>query len=295
MTEIKKAVILLAGLGTRFLPLSKIVPKELWPLVDKPVIQYILEEAVNSGIKEIIFVLRPDNKHILKYINYKESFSKIEKILKKRKEESLLEDIKGIENLLKGINFTFVYQKKPLGDGQAILETQKMIKEDPVGVLFADDIVDSKEPVLSQLINVFKTSEKPILSLYSLPKEKLSSYGVVEVEKIANRHYKINGIVEKPKIEELPSNFAIIGKYIITPDVFDYLKKTKPTKKGEIILANAFSEMIQDKKTIYGREIEGEWLECGNKMAWLKSNLKLSLKSPKYSEELKKIIKELKI
>ena len=295
MTEIKKAVILLAGLGTRFLPLSKIVPKELWPLVDKPVIQYILEEAVNSGIKEIIFVLRPDNKHILKYINYKESFSNIEKVLKKRKEENLLQEIKGIESLLKGINFSFVYQKKPLGDGQAILETQKMVKEDSIGVLFADDIVDSKEPVLSQLINVFKTSEKPILSLYHLPKEKLSSYGVVKVEKIANRHYKVNGIVEKPKIEELPSNFAIVGKYIITPDVFDYLKKTEPTKKGEIILANAFSEMIQDKKTIYGREIEGEWLECGNKMAWLKSNLKLSLKSSKYGEELKKTIKELKI
>lgn len=294
MAEIKKAVILLAGLGTRFLPLSRVIPKELWPLADKPVIQYILEEAIYSGVKEIIFVLRPDNKHILNYVDYEKSFSKIEKILKERKDEKNLEEIKKIEKLLKGINFSYVYQKEALGDGHAILETKKLVKDDPVGVLFADDIVKSNVPVLSQLINVFKTSQKPILSLYSLPKEKLSSYGVVEVEKIASRHYKIKGIVEKPKMEESPSNFAIVGKYIITPEVFDYLSKTKPTAKKEIILANAFSNMIKDDKNIYGREIEGEWLECGNKLAWLKSNIKLSLDHPLFKDEIKKMIKEIK-
>ncbi|MDD2913213.1 MAG: sugar phosphate nucleotidyltransferase [Candidatus Pacebacteria bacterium] len=295
MTEIKKAVILLAGLGTRFLPLSKIVPKEFWPLVDKPVIQYILEEAINSGIKEIIFVIRQDNRLILEYTNYKKTFSEVEKVLRERKEEKILEDIKKLENLFKEVTFSYVFQKNPLGDGQAVLETKKAVKDDPVAILFADDVIKSKVPALSQLISVFNTSQKTTLSLFPLQKEKLSSYGVVNVERIANKHYKILGIVEKPSFSSAPSNLAVVGKYIIIPEVFDYLKKTKPTAKKEIILANAFSDMLRDKKTIYGKEIEGEWLECGNKLALLKSNIILSLEHPEYGEELKKTIKDLKV
>ncbi len=292
MKEIKKAVILLAGLGTRFLPLSRIVPKELWPLVDKPVIQHIIEEAINSGVKEIIFVLRPDNKAILNYLDYR-NFSETEKLLKERKEEVLLSEVKEIEKLLKGIKISYLYQKKPLGDGHAILEAKKKVKDDPVGVLFADDVISSKEPALQQISNIFKTSGKPVLSLYSLPDEKLPSYGVARVEKIANRHYKVEEIVEKPPIDKLPSNFALVGKYILTPEVFDYLAKTETNKKGEIILADALSNMIEDNKTIYGKEIEGEWHECGTKLAWLKSNISLSLKSPKYEDEIRKLLRDI--
>ncbi len=294
MSEVKKVVILLAGLGTRFLPLSKIVPKEFWPLVDKPIIQYIVEEAVNSGIKEIIFVVRPDNKLILKYLDHKGTFSETKKLLTERKEEKILEEVKNFEKILGGINFSYVYQDKPMGDGQAILEAKKKIKDEPFGVLFSDDVVYSKTPVLSQLISLFNNSKKPVLSLYNLKKEKLSSYGVAKVEKIANRHYKVLGVVEKPSIEKIPSNFAIVGKYLLTPEIFEELKNSKSNKKGEIILAEAISSYINSGKTIYGKEIEGEWLECGNKLAWIKSNIRLSLKNPKYTEEIKKIINELK-
>lgn len=292
MNEPKKAVILLAGLGTRFLPLSRVVPKELWPLVDRPVVQYIIEEAIKSGFKEIVFVLRPDNKLILEYIKRS---PETEKLLKERKCSGPLEELRKLEELFKGVNFSYLFQKKPMGDGHAILQAEKTIKEEPFAVLFADDVVDSNVPALSQLVNIFKTSLKPVLSLYRLPSEKLSSYGIVDVEKIANRHYRIKDIIEKPSIENAPSNLAIIGKYLLTPDIFTYLKKTKKSEKGEIILANGLREMLKDKKTIYGHEIEGEWLECGTKKAWLSSNIYLSLKNSRHKEELKEIIKKLKI
>jgi UTP--glucose-1-phosphate uridylyltransferase len=290
MTEVKKAIILLAGLGTRFLPLSKVVPKELWPLVDRPVVEYIITEAKKSGINEIIFILRAENKAILNYI--KPSL-KIEKVLKDHKKEKELAELKTNDNFFKDIKFSYVLQKNPLGDGHAILQAEKLVGQEPVAVLFADDVVESKIPVISQIKDIFKTCQKPVVALYNLPEEKLFSYGIADVEKIANRHYKLKDIIEKPAPGNAPSNLAIIGKYILTPEVFSYLKKTKPTGKGEIILANAFQKMLRDGKVVYGHEIEGKWLECGNKLAFLKSNLYLSLNHPKYGPELKKFLKEI--
>lgn len=285
---IKKVIIPAAGLGTRFLPLSKVVSKELWPLVDIPVIQYIILEAVNSGIEEIIFVLGPGNKKILDYLK---PSPEIEKILKKRKRDELLEKFKNFEDLFKNISFNYVVQKKPLGDGQAILQAEKLVEDEPVACLFADDVVESSEPSLSQLLKIFRTCQKPVISLYRLPREKLSAYGVVDVEKIANRLFKVKGIVEKPLIEEAPSDLCIVGKYILTPEVFEYLKKAKTNEKGEIILAEVLAKMLKDGKVIYGYQLEGKWLECGTKLEWLKSHLYLSLKHPQYGPELKKFLK----
>jgi len=288
---IKKAIIPIAGLATRFLPLSRVVSKELWPLVDIPVIQYLIAEAKESGIEEIIFVLSPGNKKVLDYIG---SYSKIEKILKERKKEDLLAEVKRLQDLCSTMNFSYVLQKKPLGDGHAILQAVKHIKDEPVACMFGDDIVYGKEPAVLQLSKIFKTCQKPVISLTKLPKERISRYGVVGVEKIANRLHKIKKIIEKPSIEEAPSDLAIIGKYILTPEVFSYLKKAKPSKKGEIILAEVINDhMIKEGKVIYGYELEGEWLECGDKMKWLKSNVYLSLKHPKYGPELKEYIKGL--
>lgn len=291
MKEIKTAIIPIAGLATRFLPLSKAVPKELWPIVDQPIIQYIISEAKASGIQQIIFVLKPQNKIFLDYL--KPSLQ-IEKILKERKKGNILTEIKKLEELFKDISFTYVLQKKPLGDGHAILQTAKLVGEEPVAVLFADDIVESKTPCLLQLTKVFKTSQKPVVALYRLEEEKLPLYGIVGIEKIANRHYKIKKIIEKPAPGTAPSNLAIVGKYILTPEVFDYLKKAKPNEKGEIILAEVFDKMLKDGKIIYGYEFEGKWLECGNKMGWLKTSLYLSLKHPQYGQELKKFLKEIR-
>ena len=290
--DIKKVIIPVAGLGTRFLPLSKITPKELWPLVDLPIIHYIISEAKESGIEEIIFVISPGNKKILDFLKPN---PEIEKLLEKKKKDNLLEEFKKYEKSLADIKFDYVIQKKPLGDGHAILQAEKLVRDEAVACLFADDIVESKIPCLSQLSKVFKTCQKPVLSVYRLPKEKLFAYGIVDVEKIANRLFKVKKIIEKPKQEEAPSDLAIVGKYILTPEVFGYLKKAKPSAKGEIILAEVFDKMLKEGKTIYAYEFEGTWLECGTKTEWLKSNLYFSLNHPKYGPELKKFLKEMKL
>lgn len=288
---VKKAIIPIAGIGARFLPLSKILPKELWPLVDKPIIQYIVEEAKNSGITEIIFVINSNNKFVLDYF---EKSPEIEKLLEKTKKEDLLTELKKLENLCQGLIFSYVIQRKPLGCGNAILQAESKTQRENVAVLFNDDIVESKVPCLAQLLKVFKTCQRPVIALCQMPNERLSSYGVVKVEKIANKIYKIKEIVEKPKIENTPSNLAIVGKYIITSEVFDYLKKTPPHHKtNEIILAESFNKMLKDGKPIYGYEFEGRWLECGNKSLWLKSFFYLSLKDQRYGTDLKKYLKEL--
>jgi len=289
--EVKKAIIPLAGFGTRFLPLSKSLPKEFFPLVDKPIIQYILNEVKNSGIEEVVFVVSPRQKMILEH--FKKS-PDIEKFLSKRNKQEILKEFKEFEGLFENIAFNFVVQKEALGDGHALLQAASKIKNNPVAVSFGDDIIDCENPALMQLINIFKTCSAPVIGLKSLPKEKIPSYGSVAVEKIAHNLYKIKKIIEKPSLSEIPSNLVIVGKYILTPDVFDYLKKSEPSQKGEIILAEVFAKMLNDGKTIYGYELKGEWLECGDKMKWLKSFLYFSLKDPKFGKELREYIKTIK-
>ena len=248
MVKITKAILPIAGRGTRFLPLSRVLPKEIWPLLDKPVIQYIAEEALASGIKKIIFITRPEKKLILDYFSGQK------------------------------LAFETANQNKPSGDGHAVLQAKSLIKNEPFAVLFGDDVVDSKTPCLSQLIKVFQKYQKPVIALYRLPKEKLPSYGIVGVEKIGAKVYKIKKIIEKPRIKEAPSNIAIVGKYIFTPEIFKYLAEAKPGFKGEIILAEILTKMIADGKEILGVEFEGKWLECGSKEKWIDSFLYLAKK-----------------
>ena len=290
MPMIKKAIIPIAGLGTRFLPLSKVLPKELLPLVDKPAIQYIIEEIRASGINEIIFIIRPKGKEVL---NYFQRSPKLEKILKERKKENFLEEVKKLTDILENTSFSFTVQKEPLGDGHAILQAKKLTEKEPFVVLFPDDIIDSKIPCVAQLEEVFKTCQKPVIALKKMPEEELHRYGVVKVEKIANRIYKIKKIIEKPDPGEAPSDLVIIGRYIHTPEIFQYLGKAKPNKKGEMFMAEVLDKMLSDGKIIYGYEFEGERLDCGDKLGWLKSNFYLSLKHPKFGPELKKFLKDI--
>jgi UTP--glucose-1-phosphate uridylyltransferase len=288
---IKKVLLPIAGLGTRFLPLSKELPKEFWPLADIPVIQYIVEEARDSGAKEIVFIISPEKKIIFNY--FKES-EKVEKILKERNKGPLIEKLKEFKDSFKDVSFSYVVQRKPLGDGHAILQADEKIGNNPCGVLFGDDVVSFKNPCLGQLDNIFRNYKKPVIAIRKVPKEMIPSYGILEVEKIANRLYKIKKIVEKPSIEEAPSDFAIVGKYILTPDVFCYLKMAgRPSKGKEMILADAFQRMIKDGKSIYGYEFEGDWLECGNKINWMKSNLSVSLNHKEFGSELRKHLKDI--
>jgi len=272
---IKKAVIPIAGLGTRFLPLSKVIPKEFFPLGSKPVIQYIIEEALEAGIREIIFVISPEKKEIFKnyIIRYFEKENGLLKILKKR---GKTQAIKALRNIPK-IKYQYIIQKKPLGDGDAILKAEKLVGKEPFLVLFGDDVSYGKEGMPSQMVRIFKKIKKTLLCLYKMPRKKLSSYGVPKVKKIRNRLYQIEDLIEKPK-ESPPSNFALVGNYILTPDIFFYLKKIKP-KNGEIILANAIKEKIKDKKDVFGIEAEGKWLECGDKEKWIKSFIFLTKSS----------------
>ena len=289
--EIKKVIIPVAGMGTRFLPLSRAIPKNFFPVVDKPVIQYIIEEVKKSGIKEIVFVTSPKDKSIG---NYFKKSPELEATLVKRKKDKILKEMKEFEEIFEGIKFSYVVQKKPLGDGHALLQAEKEVNEEPVAVSFGDDIVDSDEPALLQLINIFKTCNAPVVALKQLSAEKVPAYGVVAVEKIANHLYKIKKIIEKPEASEIPSNLVIVGKYVLTPEVFQYLKKAKPSDKGEIILAEVFDKMLSDGKVIYGCELKGEWLECGDKLKWLKSFFYMALKDPRFKDELKQYLKTIK-
>lgn len=289
--EIKKAIIPIAGLATRFLPLSRAVSKEFFPLSEKPIIQYIVDEMRKSGIEEIVFVVAPGQKTIL---NYFEESPELEKWLVKRKKDQILKELKDFEEMFHGIKFSFAQQKDPLGDGHAILQGGKKIKNEPVAVSFGDDVIDAEIPAIQQLSQIFQTCSAPVLALKSVPKEKVRAYGAVQVEKIANRLYKIKKIIEKPEPGQEPSNLVVVGKYVLTPEVFDYLKKAKPSKRGEIVLAEVFDKMLSEGKALYGYEIAGEWLECGDKLKWIKSFFYMALKDPKYKDELRQYLRTIK-
>jgi UTP--glucose-1-phosphate uridylyltransferase len=288
-TKIKKAIIPVAGLGTRFLPLSKTLPKELWPLADKPIIQYIVEEAVKSGIKEIVFVANPGRKLVSDY--FKKSL-KSKKISFSKYKDHFQKELKNLERISKSIKFSQVFQKSPLGSSHAVLQTEKFVGKESCAVSWADDVVESKTPSLLQLIKVFKKYKKPVIALCRISKESFHFYGMIKGEKVGNRVYRIKKIIEKPSINESPSNLAIVGKYIITPKVFECLKKTPFKLKNDITLSTTLGEMAERGEEIYGCEIKGKWLECGNKLAYLKSNFYLSLKHPRFGKELKKFLKK---
>lgn len=272
MFKVKKAIILAAGLGTRFLPYSRVLPKEFFPLGDRPLIEYIVEEAYLSGIEEIVFVLNPDRQHIVSYFQDDKA---IEQRVRSKNNKKMLDEHCRLRKILKKISFSYVYQDNPIGDGDAVLKAKNLAKgEKGVAVLFCDDIIYSKkEPGLKQLIKVFQKYKSPVIGLAKVDKEKISSYGIVKTKKIEKSTYSINKICEKPKIEEAPSNLAIVGKYIITPEVFDYIQKIEEDSNNEIRLSIAFQNMIKDNKKILGYEFDGKWLECGTKEDWLKSNL----------------------
>ncbi len=265
--KVKKAVIPIAGLGTRFLPLSKVIPKEFFPLGTKPVIQYVVEEALKAGVREIIFVVSPKKKEIFKnyILKYFRQEKQLLKILKKRRKKQALKALREIPK----IKYRYTLQKKPLGDGDAILRTEKLIGKEPFLVLFGDDISWGKQGMPSQLVKTFNKVKKPVLCLYKMPKKKLSSYGVPKVKKVKGRLYRIEDLIEKPK-KNPPSSFALVGNYVLTPDIFSYLKKTKP-QNGEIILANALKQRIKQGKEVFGLWVKGKWLECGDKEKWVKS------------------------
>jgi UTP--glucose-1-phosphate uridylyltransferase len=289
---VKKAIFPIAGMATRFLPLSKVISKELIPLVDKPLVHYNVDEALKAGIEEIQFVVRNNQKDVMSY--FKEN-SDLEKLLETNNKKEELAMLNGLKEVLKKIKFSSVIQKKPAGDVDAIYAAKEFAKNEPVGVFFCDDIINSKEQSgFEQLKEVFETCQRPVVALKKLPKDKLSSYGVVEVEKIANGFYKIKGMVQKPK-GEAPSDLAMIGRMILTPDVFERFSKDKSMRQKDYSITQVLGKMAEEGSAIYGYEVKGDWLECGNKMLWFKSFLTLALDHPEFGPKIKEFLKEIKL
>ena len=263
-SRITKAIIPAAGLGTRFFPIAKSIPKEMLPIVDKPCIQYLVEEAVQSGIKEIIFIISDDKESIKDYFSPKPALIKE---LKKRKKLQIAKSLQKIEKLAK---FKFVKQDKQLGDGHAILCAKHLIKNEPFAVLFADDIYDSKPPALKQLITQYKKHLSPIIALQKVPKSETNKYGIIGIESKKDRLYQIKNLIEKPSPSKAPSNLAITGKYIVTPQLLKDLEKARPSKDTEIRLIDGMREFI-NHSPIYGYDVKGLRFDTGDKNGYLKA------------------------
>jgi len=261
--KIKKAILPVAGLGSRFLPATKTVPKELFPIVDKPVIQYLVEEAVQSGIEEIIFVISK-NKELIRH--YFSEHSELEDILEERGKTNLLKRITPIHSLAK---FHFVYQDEPKGDGHALLQAEEFVKDEPFLVLFGDDIVKHDIPATKQLIDQFRGES--VLAVEKVLQEETGSYGIINPGEKNGRLYEVDGLVEKPHPDEAPSNLGIIGKYVCPPEIFNALRASNPSKDGEIRLIDGFMELKKTQK-IWAYSIEGDRFDTGKASGLIAAN-----------------------
>lgn len=285
--KIKKAIFTVAGFGTRLLPATKAQPKEMLPVVDKPVIQYLVEEAVASGIEEVIFVTGRGKRSIEDHFDH--SFE-LEYNLVEKGKEKLLREVRKISSLAK---FSYVRQSEPLGDGHALLCASHLVGDEPVLVVFGDCLYDSEISTTKQIMDLYYKYNDPILGLSEVKKEKVSEFGVIGGIDLGNESYEIKQLIEKPKPENAPSNLVAVGKYIITPKVFEILATMKSGKSGEIRLADAFEIMLSQNQVIYGQKLQGEWLDTGDKLGFIKASIKLGLKNPEIGQDLREFIKKL--
>ena len=285
---IKKVIIPVAGLGTRFLPATKAQPKEMLPIIDKPVIQYLVEEAVKSGITDVIFVTGRGKRAIEDHFDYA---PELESSLLQKNKKDVFKNVRAISELA---NFAYVRQKSPKGDGDALLCANHLINNEPIAVLFCDDVIDSKTPCLSQMIKIFEKYNDCVIALEEMPRREVKHYGVVKAIKISERIFKIQDIIEKPNSKEAPSNLTIVGKYILIPEVFEELKKIKQIEKGELKLADALKSLLK-KRPIYGYKFDGKRYDCGSKLGYLKATVDFALKHPEVKKGFKKYLKKLKI
>lgn len=282
--KIKKAVIPVAGYGTRFLPFTKAMPKEMLPIVDKPILQYIVEEAVASGIEEIILITGQNKRAIEDHFDY--SFE-LEMQLKKQKKMEQYKEIRRISDLAR---FVYIRQKEPLGLGHAILCAEKVIDNEPFAILYGDDLMDYQKPVLKQLIDVYNKYKGSVMAVAQVPHEVVNRYGIIKPKKIADRVYRVEDIVEKPDKEFAPSNLASHARVVMTPKIFSILKKTKPGKGGEIQITDAIETLIKTTP-VYACEYEGKWYDGGNKLEYLKAVVSYGLKHQDLNGDFKDFLK----
>lgn len=281
--RVRKAIIPAAGLGTRLLPATKAQPKEMLPIVDKPTIQYIVEEAIASGIEDIMIVTGRGKRAIEDHFD--KSYE-LEDLLQRKGDMELLKMVQDISN---HVNLYYIRQKEPLGLGHAIYCARSFVGDEPFAVLLGDDIVDSPVPCLKQLIQVFDRYKTTVLGVQHVPMENVSKYGIVGGLQIDDHLYKISDLVEKPDRDSAPSDIAILGRYIITPEIFHYLENATPGKNGEIQLTDALKHLL-DNEVMYAYEFSGERYDVGNTMGYLQATVELALKRGDLREEFKRYL-----
>jgi UTP--glucose-1-phosphate uridylyltransferase len=282
---VRKVVFPAAGLGTRFLPATKAQPKEMLPLVDKPIIQYGVEEAVASGIDDIILVTGRGKNAIEDHFDVS---VELETFLESRGKMELLGEIRNISNL---INVAYVRQGEALGLGHAVLVTRALVGDEPFAVILADDVIDASPPALAQMLKVFDDVDGPVLLVERVPKSDISSYGVIDAEAIRPGVYRIKDLVEKPPADQAPSDLAIIGRYILTPDVFGALEETAKDRVGEIQLTNGLKRLLKSRP-MYACEVEGVRHDTGNKLGFLKAVVYFALRRPDLAGPFREYLKK---
>ncbi len=285
MKKIRKAILPAGGLGTRFLPATKASPKEMLPIVDKPMIQYAVEEARACGIEEFIIITGKYKRAIEDHFD---SAFELEESLKRTGKKRLLEEISRLTHL----NFAYIRQKAAVGLGHAILCAKPFVKDEPFAVLLSDDIIEPADPLLQDMINLYYEFESPILALQRVSLSDINKYGVIDGIKERDGVYRINNLVEKPSLANAPSDMAIIGRYILTPDIFEMLEGVGPGKGGEIQLTDALYALLK-KHPIYGYLFTGNRYDAGDKVGYLKATIDLALKNPQVSEQFQKYIIEV--
>ena len=288
---VRKAVFPAAGLGTRFLPATKAQPKEMLPLVDKPIIQYGVEEAVASGVDNIILVTGRGKNAIEDHFDVN---IELETFLEARKKMDQLEEVRKISSMIK---VAYVRQGEPLGLGHAVLVTAELVGNEPFAVILADDVIDADPPALKQMMDVYDKVDGPVLAVERVPADQVSSYGIVDIvpgTQLGDGIFEVRDLVEKPAKEEAPSNLAIIGRYILTPDVFPALRATASDRTGEIQLTNGLKKLLQQRK-IYACEIQGSRHDTGNKLGYLKAVVYFALRRPDLCEEFRQYLRSEKI
>ncbi|NLY11088.1 MAG: UTP--glucose-1-phosphate uridylyltransferase GalU [Firmicutes bacterium] len=284
--RVKKAVIPAAGLGTRFLPATKAQPKEMLPIVDKPTIQYIIEEAVMSGIEEIVIITGRNKRSIEDHFdkNYE-----LEANLKQKGEEELLALVEDITNL---VDVHYVRQKEARGLGHAILCAKAFVGNEPFAVLLGDDIVVNSVPCLKQLLDIFEKTQSTVLGVQPVKDQDVSKYGIVAGTEIRPGLYDVSGLVEKPSLEQAPSNIAILGRYIITPTIFEILEQTRPGKGGEIQLTDALATLLE-RERVNAYCFEGKRYDVGSKMGFLQATVEFALQREDLGQEFLEYLLEL--
>jgi UTP--glucose-1-phosphate uridylyltransferase len=285
--KIRKAVFPAAGLGTRFLPATKSSPKEMLPLVDKPLIQYAVEEAVASGIESVLIVTGRDKTSIEDHFDI--SFE-LEHLLKEKGKCEMFDMVRGIAEITK---IYYTRQQQALGLGHAVYQAKDFADDEPFAVLLADDVVDSAKPALRQMIEVFEKYQAPIIATMQIEGEAISRFGVIDAEEVEPNVFKINDMVEKPKFADAPSDLAIIGRYILTPDVFDAIERTPKGAGGEIQITDAMRLMLTEGKPFYAVKLDGRRHDAGDKLGFLIATVEFALKRDDLGEDFRNYLKSL--